>query len=96
MISIRAVLFGLLAATLFTPTAAAEVNIIYPPKRERPVAYQEEARPVARARATVNQVVTVVVVRGRHRESRGEIAKRALFRNWTGFIDEYSGPKYPF
>jgi hypothetical protein len=94
MISIRAVFFGVFATAVCVWPAVAEVNIIYPPKRAE--AHQDEALPVKEKRANINQVVTVVVVEDGYRERRQARIKRALFRNWTGFIDQYSGPLYPF
>jgi hypothetical protein len=93
MISIRAVLLGVLAVAVFAPQAAAKVNIIYPPKRG--VARQLEAPPVERKQTKISQAVTIVMVQNRDRFSRQELLARQLFRTWTGFIGVYSGPRYP-
>jgi hypothetical protein len=73
--------------------AGSGVDIIYPPALEIPEA---TVPPPATAPTKVikQNVVTVIIVRPRL--SNREIVKRALFQNYTGFINEYSGPRYPF
>jgi hypothetical protein len=72
--------------------AGSGVDIIYPPPLEVP---ETAVPPPAPAPAKViKQNVTVIIVRPRL--SNREIVKRALFQNYTGFINEYSGPRYPF
>jgi hypothetical protein len=72
--------------------AGSKVNIIYPPAYD--AAAVAEAAPAPAK--TINQHVAVTIVVVRPRRSNREIVNRALFQNYTGFINEYSGPRYPF
>jgi hypothetical protein len=84
---------ALLGFALTLPAiAGSEVNIIYPPEQQA-VTLPEPAPAPAK---TINQHVAVTIVVIRPRASNREIVKRALFQNYTGFINEYSGPRYPF
>jgi hypothetical protein len=69
--------------------AGSRVNIIYPTQRY--AAPAPEKQPVRAIQQNV--AVTIVVV---PYESRRDRTRRALFQNWTGFIKQYSGPRYPF
>jgi hypothetical protein len=85
--------FAILGMMLTQPAAAgSKVTIIYPPQQQA-VALPE---PAPAPPKTVEQHVAVTIVVVRPHLSNREIVKRALFQNWTGFINEYSGPRYPF
>ena len=92
------------AAALALAPAAAEAGktrVLYPGARAY-VAYPAP-RPLPRvASVSVHKlpdhtrVVVELRVRPGYRGSRAYHRQRALFRTWTGFVDQYSGPRYPF
>lgn len=69
--------------------AGSQVNI-YAPSRN--VVTVPESDPTTKA-IQQNVAVTIVV---RPYVSDRELARRALFQKWTGFINQYDGARYPF
>jgi hypothetical protein len=83
---------AILGLALTVPAfAGSKVNIIYPSQARAVEPAAPESQPVK----AIQQNVAVTIVVRPHVSNR-EIVKRALFQNWTGFINEYSGPRYPF
>lgn len=77
------------AAAVLAAPAAAKVNVIRPPVRPVAEVPAEPAAPVIHVRTTI--VVNVIPF-----ETRAMVRRRALFQTWSGFVKEYSGPRYPF
>jgi hypothetical protein len=77
---------------LFSGPALAEstVNIIYPPHAPAVDLSDEEPDEDIQEDAAEYTVIE------RSQSPRRAIAKRALFQNWTGFIYQYDGARYPF
>jgi hypothetical protein len=71
--------------------AGSGVTIIQPTQSDTEPPAAKESQPIKAIQQNV--AVTIIV---RPYESRRARAKRALFQNYTGFIKEYSGPRYPF